>query len=361
MAGLNILFAVHDWGLGHATRDLVLIRGLLEAGHAVTVLSTGRALALLREEEGARCEFVELGDIPKPLGRKAFWFYVRMSLDMPVVFAVFAKERAVTRRLVRERRFDRVVSDSRYGVVSREVPSYYLVHSLRQIIPGPLHRLEGFVECNQQRILRHAKGILIPDVFEGGGLAGALSHDPDCDWRGRLHYLGILSSLRRRDVPEDVDFFVSVSGAEPQRTYFEELVLSQVHDLPGRTVVALGRAGSRAKVEDDGHVAIHPYLDRRAQEEMMNRARLVVSRSGYTTLMELTELRRRALFVPTVGQSEQEYLARRHRELGHAYAVDQPALRLARDAAIALGYRGLPDVPSTETSVRRFLELVTRG
>lgn len=358
MSRLNVLFAVHDWGLGHATRDLVLIRGLLDAGHAVTVLSNGRALELLGEELGGECELLQLGDIPKPLGRKPFWFYLRMSLAMPLVLAIFARERDVTRRLVQTRGFDRVISDSRFGVVSRDVPSYYLFHSLRQIIPKPFDRLESFVERRQRDLLRHATGILIPDVEEDGGLAGALCHDPACDWRGKLHYLGILSSLRRRELSQDIDFFVSVSGAEPQRTFFEEIVLAQAHDLPGRTVVALGRAGSSEPPAHTGRVTIYPYLDRRRQEEMMNRARLVVSRSGYTTLMELAELRRRALFVPTVGQSEQEYLAAHHRAKGHAFSVAQSELRLARDTAIALRYRGLPVLPPTQTSVARFLAII---
>ncbi|RQW02813.1 hypothetical protein EH222_13165, partial [candidate division KSB1 bacterium] len=74
-----MLFAVHDWGLGHATRDLVLIQALLARGHEVTLVSAGRALQLLRQELKETCAFIELPDIPKPLSRRAIWFYVRMS------------------------------------------------------------------------------------------------------------------------------------------------------------------------------------------------------------------------------------------------------------------------------------------
>lgn len=355
---LRVLFAVHDWGLGHATRDLGLIRGLLGAGHHVTVLSNGRALNLLRAELGDHCGFIAMRDIPKPLSRWPAWFYVKMSLSMPMVLATFQRERALTRRLHRQHGFDRIVSDSRFGVSLPEVPSYYLFHSLRQIIPGRPYRLEQLVEYGQRRLLRRARAILVPDL-EHDGLAGDLCHNPYCDWGGRLHYLGNLASVRRVPLPQDVDCFISISGAEPQRSLLERVVLRDAHRLPGRVVVALGRPERKGPVRDDGHVAVHPYLDRQRQEEMLNRAKLVVCRSGYSTLMELAELHRPALFVPTPGQSEQEYLAEYHHERGHVYAVPQCDLDLVRDVARARTRPGLPPVPPSDRSVARFLRIVT--
>lgn len=360
MSVRHVLFAVHDWGLGHATRDLVLIRGLLDAGHRVTVLSNGRALQLLGSELAGLCDFVQLDDIPKPLGRRAWSFYVRMSLSLPQVFLTFRRERRFVAELHRRRRFDRIVSDSRYGVCLEEVPSFYLVHSLRQIIPGRPRSLERLVEASQRRLLSGARGILIPDQ-RNDGLAGDLCHDLACRWGDRLRYIGILSSLRPRPVSQDVDVFVSVSGAEPQRTYFEERVLSRVRELEGRVVVALGRperARRPPQVLEDGRITIHPHLDRHRAEEMMSRARLVVTRSGYTTLMELAELRRRALLVPTVGQSEQEYLADRLERRGEMHGVRMRDLDLPRDVARARRYRGLPPMRPTKESVDRFLAAV---
>lgn len=357
---MKILFAVHDWGLGHATRDLLLIRALLSAGHAVHVLSHGRALQLLRDELGGDCSFTDLPDIPKPLGRRASTFYIKMSLALPAVFWTFRREHQCVRELCRSARIDRVVSDSRFGAAVPDVPSYHLFHSLRQIIPGRPRHLERLVETSQKRLLAHARKILIPDQREGG-LAGDLCHSLACDWGDRLEYLGILSSVRRLPVEQDIDYFISISGAEPQRTLFEEIVLRQVRRLRGRIVVALGRPEQHDRVDDDGRVTIHGYLDRHRQEEMLNRARLVVSRPGYTTLMELAEIGRRALLVPTVGQSEQEYLADYHRRLGHLYSVRQHELDLTRDTAVAATYPGLPRMERTNRSVSRFVDVVTGG
>lgn len=360
MSRLNVLFAVHDWGLGHATRDLVLIRCLLDAGHAVTIVSAGRALRLLQNELGPRCEYLELRDIPKPLSRRASLFYIKMSLAMPLVLLTFRREREFTAALQRQRRFDRIVSDTRYGVCLPDVPSFYLLHSLRQIIPGRPRRLERMVERAQRRMLSQAVKILIPDE-RSNGLAGELCHDVEPEWEERIEYIGILSSVARQPVEPDLDYFVSVSGAEPQRSLFEKLVLRQVDSLPGRILVTLGKPDGEPQVRQDGRITIRSYLDRQGQAEMMNRARLVISRSGYTTMMELAELGKKALLIPTVGQSEQEYLGEHHEGLRHMHCVPQRRLRLARDVELAEGYDGLPQMSPTAESVRRFLEIVTRG
>jgi len=258
---------------------------------------------------------------------------------------------------VRERRLDAVVSDSRLGVWSREAPSYCIFHSLRQIIPGRPRRLERTVERAQRYALRGYRAILVPDAEGDGALAGDLAHDLDVDWHGKLVYIGPLSELRPNGAAEDIDYFFSISGVEPHHTMLAERVLAALPALRGRSVVALGRPGSAADVRTVGNATIHGYLDRRAQGEMLARARVIVGRSGYTTLMEAAGFGKRALFVPTPGQSEQEYLAKFHCERGRVFSTVQSALDIACDLARAEAASGLPRL-RTDTAVPRFLDLV---
>jgi Glycosyltransferase family 28 C-terminal domain len=355
----RVLFAVHDWGLGHASRSLVLIRPLVERGDRVTVLMAPSAgLKLLQSELGDTCEFYPYKDIPKPFSRFPAMFYLRMSLSMPQVWARYKLEHRLTERLVRERGFDLVVSDSRFGVYSRAVPSYCIFHSLRQIIPGRPRALERLVEWGQRGLLKGYEKVLIPDVAEDGGLSGDLGHDPALDWgNGRLVWMGPLSGVAKQDVVEDIDYFFSVSGIEPQRTLFEKRVLAALANVSGRVVVTLGRPEAAGERREENGATVYGYLDRRTQGEMMNRARVTITRSGYTTLMELAELGKRALFVPTPGQSEQEYLAAFHRERGHVWATTQRRLDLPKDLPRADACAGLPRL-ATEASIRRFFELI---
>ncbi len=354
----KILFAIHDWGLGHATRDLVVIRALLNAGHQVGIVSYGRALALVRSIFAERCSFHELKDIPKPLGRHAATFYLGMSLSMPQVFWVSRRERLFAQHLCETQGYDRIISDSRFGIALTEIPSYYLLHSLRQIIPGRPRGLEYLVERSQQRLLRRARAILVPDEEYNGGLAGDLCHNTACDWGPWVKYIGPLSDAHPMDEKQDLRCFISVSGAEPQRTILEKLVLQQVQRLEGPIVVALGRPEAPDKVYDDGRIVIHGFLERDEQIRMMNRAGVVVTRSGYTTLMELSQIGCKALLIPTVGQSEQEYLAEYHRQRGSIYSVVQSKLDLPRDVAVAESLPGLPQMAPSEASVRRLISIV---
>jgi len=354
----RILFAVHDWGLGHATRSLVLIRALVQRGDAVTILmAESPGLALLRAELGDACEFYPYEDIPKPFSRYPAVFYFRMSCSVPQIWLRFTLEQRLTERLVRERRLDAVVSDSRLGVWSREAPSYCVFHSLRQIIPGRPRQLERIVERAQRYALRGYRAILVPDVEGDDALAGDLAHDLDVDWRGKLVYIGPLSELQPNGAAEDIDYFFSISGVEPHHTMLAERVLAALPALRGRSVVALGRPGSAADVRTVGNATIHGYLDRRAQGEMLARARVIVGRSGYTTLMEAAGFGKRALFVPTPGQSAQEYLAKFHCERGRVFSTVQSALDIACDLARAEAASGLPRL-RTDTAVPRFLDLV---
>lgn len=357
----RILFAVHDWGLGHATRSLVLIRALLARGDSLIVLmAPSPGLALLRAELRDACAFYEYEDIPKPFSRYPAIFYTRMSLAVPRIWRRFALEQRLTEKLVRSERIDAVVSDSRLGVWSKVVPSYCIFHSLRQIIPGRPALLEQTVERAQRYALRGYRAIFVPDVESDDGLAGDLAHDLDLDWRGKLVYLGPLSELAQNGAAEDVDYFFSISGVEPHRTMLAERVLAALPSLRGRSIVALGRPGKAGDMQRIGGATVHGYLDRRAQGEVIARSRIVVGRSGYTTLMELSGFGKRALFVPTPGQSEQEYLAQLHGERGHAYSTTQSKLDIARDIERAEASRGLPRL-SIDTAVPRFLAVLDSG
>jgi UDP-N-acetylglucosamine transferase subunit ALG13 len=330
--------------LGHSTRSLGLIRALLARGDHVTILiAPGAGMRLLQSELGDACEFYPFRDTPAPFSRYPVVFYLRMTAAMPWVLAGYRSEHRLTEKLVKQRGFDCVVSDSRFGVWSSAVPSYCIFHSIHQVVPFFSGLTESVAEWGQRRLLRGFTKILIPDVEADGGLSGWLGHDPDFDWgAGRLVYIGPLSSVSRMEVEQDIDVFFSVSGIEPQRGLLEKLVLESLPKLSGRIVVTLGQPGNGDRCREIAGATVYGYLDRERQAEMLNRARLVMTRSGYTTLMELAGLGRKALFVATPGQSEQEYLARFHRERGHVWSVEQKRLDIPADLERARAARGIP-------------------
>src|SRR5689334_241633 len=169
----RILFAVHDWGLGHATRSLVLIRALLERGDAVTILmAESPGLALLRTELGDACEFHEYEDLPKPFSRYPAIFYLRMSLAVPRVWLRFELEQRLTERLVRARRIDAVVSDS---------SARRLVAGGAELLPLSFAAPDHSRAARMARARRGARAAAPADDGRGGGFsegraAGAREH-----------------------------------------------------------------------------------------------------------------------------------------------------------------------------------------
>ncbi|HEY8692964.1 MAG TPA: glycosyltransferase [Chloroflexota bacterium] len=354
--GARVLFAVGSWGLGHATRDLPLIRGLAKAGHSVTVVASGASLRLLQAELGSRCEFVEFPGMRVPLGASPFRFYFKYTVTLPAIWLDTLRQHAQLDDLLAAGRFDVLVSDNRYAAWSRKLPSFLIAHGLRFIAPGRRHTLELGLERFNAGWFRSYRRILVPD-FEGDDLSGDLSHGLRFYPHDQVRYLGLLSSVGRRDLQPDLDVFVSISGPEPQRTILERTILRQLALAHVRGLVALGRPGMAHRGQANGW-EIAGYLGRDEQAEAMNRCRLAVIRAGYSTIMELAELGKPAVLIPTPGQTEQEYVTGYLSAKGHFFAADQSSLNLAE--AVAAGDPPKPYQPPhlTETSVQRFLEEV---
>jgi uncharacterized protein (TIGR00661 family) len=352
----HVLVSPLSWGLGHATRDLPIIRHLLERGHHVTIAAEGRGLTLLQNEV-PECDFVELRDYPTPYSATRF-FVPKFVMMAPLMLRAMALEARNVRRLLARRHFDLIISDNRFNVCDRDTPSFLISHQLRFHTPMVLRPLEFVTELFNYFYHRYFTAVIVPDYPDPeANLSGRLAHRLLFARHRKIYYAGVLASVERMHVPEDVDVFISVSGPEPQRTEFERIVLDRVGDIDaGRIVVTLGKPEVQEVREINHRVTVHGFLDRKGQQEMLNRARLVVCRSGYTTVMELAELGKKALFIPTPGQTEQEYLARYYAEHGFFHAVSQYELDLPRDIERARRTAGLPFEADTRANVERLYD-----
>jgi uncharacterized protein (TIGR00661 family) len=348
---MRILFGVFDWGLGHATRDIPLLTALL-AEHEVHILSTGRALTLLKGHFGNQCVYYDVPSVQAPY-TKTRLFKLRFSLLAPRMIRELRRARRKTKRIV-DLGFDKVISDCRYDVYDRPENSYLINHQLRFKTPFGVERLLERWLASRMRMYR---AVLVPD-YEEPNLTGILSHGPRYVPREKVKYIGILSHLHKRDVAEDVDYFISLSGPEPQRRVLEKHVLAQALQLEGRVVVAGGKPDTPVE-RRNGNIEYHGYLDSSRQEDMMNRAKFIISRSGYTTVMELVELdKTKILMLPTPGQTEQEYLADYYEQLHYFHHVSQYKLNLCRDIEASLHESRFTAPWKTRESVARFQEAV---
>jgi uncharacterized protein (TIGR00661 family) len=338
MSSKTVLYSILNWGLGHATRSIPIIRALLDRGYKVVIISTGRSLSLLRREFGS-CVFVDLPDYNVRYSRHGWLLIPHLLLQMPAVFIRLHREHGEAERLAILHKADLIVSDNRYGCYSKQIPSYLITHQLRFQLPKWLEWSAWISEWFNRFYFRHYRNVLVPDENRTPNLSGDLSHRGRITNHPKLRFVGPLSSLNSvgTAVKEDIDVLFLISGPEPHRTMLEDLIMTQIEDLPGKKVIVLGKP----EASGDPHpwnrddLKIHPHLVRECLADFMRRARLVVSRAGYSTVMELMAAGRKAVLIPTPGQTEQEYLAEHLMETGLFFSVRQDELDLKRMLAEA--------------------------
>jgi len=345
------------WGLGHATRDIPIIKEFLARGHQVTIATSGNALALLRREF-PECAWIEYPDYPAPYTRTR-WYLLKFTAYIPVMLRAMEEERKMAERLFRHREYDLIVSDNRFGVYAPDIPSFFISHQLRFSVPWFLKPVEWVSEVFNSRYHERFTAVIVPDndPATGVSLSGKLCCSGIRTTVRRTWFAGILSSVGRMAVPEDIDYLITISGPEPQRTRLEEILLPQVPALPGKKVVLLGRPCESFEYRLPDGTIVRAHARREEMAVFMNRARFIISRSGYTTVMEIAELgKKQCLFIPTPGQTEQEYLSVYYRHKGWFYSKSQYALRLAEDTARARRFSGFPPVSNTADNVRRLYD-----
>jgi UDP-N-acetylglucosamine:LPS N-acetylglucosamine transferase len=350
----KVLFTILDMGLGHATRSLPVIKKFIELKWEVFIGSNGRSQTFLKKEL-PQVVFFDFPDYGLKYSKNGVEIF-KILFQLPLVFKKIVEEHSLVKHLVYRKNVNLIISDQRFGCFHHSIPSYFITHQLRFIAP-PLFRPFEILGKVFNRLFHDCfKGILIPDVQSNGNglLTGRLS---ELNQKKKYCFTGILSSIERlTGGEEDIDIFCVISGPEPQRTIFEKMILEQIPGIPGKKVIALGKPESRGIKRVGKNLTIYDHLGRNKMRENFNRSRLIICRSGYSTVMELAELRKKALLVPTPGQTEQNYLANRFFKNNWFYYTKQNQLNLNQQISKALKYSGIPFQLSTEQAVKTIIK-----
>ncbi|MCI0497958.1 MAG: glycosyltransferase [Thermoplasmata archaeon] len=353
---MRILYGICTWGLGHASRSMPVIRRLVADGHEVHVVTSGPARSMVKRECDGVKAIHDIPDYPSPYTGNRMTFYIKFLTTLPGLFKGIEREHEAVMALHRRRKFDRVISDNRYGVNLPNVPSFLISHQLRFLAPRRIATFERRSERFVAGFADRFEGFIVPDEAKGD-LTGELSHGMRLIPPKQIHYVGILTDFKAVEAAEDIDLLVSISGPEPQRTRFESLVMEQLPMAGKRIVVSRGVSDVKGgrPVKRKG-VEVFDYMPAGERAEHLSRSKVVVTRSGYSTLMDLAAMGKHALLVPTPGQTEQEYLARKHMAERHWAWQDQRKVDLKRGFSKAMAL--IPPLMSAERSVDRVLEVV---
>ena len=330
----TILVAPLNWGLGHATRCIPIIKALQENNFIPIIASDGIALDLL-QKEFPYVQTLKLPSYKIEYAKNGDNFKWKLLKNLPEMIKAIWKEEKKVRKWIKKYDIDGIISDNRLGVFSKKIPSIYLTHQLN-VMTG---NTTWFTSILHQQIIKKHNECWVPDLQGTQNLTGKLGHVESLDFN--LKYIGPLSRMQKKEVPKQYDLMIILSGPEPQRGLLEEKLKVEVLGYKGNVVFIKGIVEKDQKKEQLGHVTYYNFMNSRQLEQTFNESETVLCRSGYTTIMDLVKLEKKAFFIPTPGQYEQEYLAKKLKEEGFVPYAKQDDFRIENLKEIEK-YKGLP-------------------
>ena len=357
-ASRKILVIPLDWGLGHATRDIPLIRELLNAGCLVFIAAEEKHAALLQQE------FPGLTILPLPgyrirYAQKGQFFAWKIIQQIPKIYHAIQYEQRWLKKVVADYQINAVISDNRFGLYHKNIPTVFITHQL--LIKTPFG---GWIERALQKInyrfINKYSACWIPDFAGENNLSGELAHPAQLP--AHAVYMGCLSRFEpKAHTEKKYDLLVLISGPEPQRSALEKLVVDQVKLLPLTALIVSGKPGELRHQQLSPGITQVNHLNAGELNGAMLAADMVLSRSGYTTLMDLAKLNKKAILIPTPGQSEQVYLAEYLMKKGYFYCLTQESfnLKAALDEASRFPFRSFhhdQDMDQYKQIVRQFVQ-----
>ncbi len=299
----RVIIAPLAWGLGHATRCIPVVRELLKLKGAVWAVLTPPQKALYEPEFGSDIQYIPLEEPPIDYEQS---FMLAMVRQLPKFSSQMRRENSLAEWLTNKLQPDLIISDNRYGFRSVNVPSVIISHQL-QLRAG---LLSSPVNSLVHTFLKRFDAVWVPDVEGIPNLSGMLSH-------GRkpvqtIYYPGPLSRMNPvvMESKTQYDWTALLSGPEPQRTHFENLIVDAAEKLNLTVAIVAGQPEGGESPEITGTITRFPHLNDADLLKLIAASKGIVCRSGYSTLCDLAAMQRKALLVPTPGQTEQIYLAK---------------------------------------------------
>jgi uncharacterized protein (TIGR00661 family) len=329
----KILVAPLDWGLGHATRCIPIIHELLHNKNEVWIAADG-AIEVLLKNEFPHLKFIKLFNYNVQYSTNGNWLWLKMLQQSKLILKSIEHENKWLEELLETESFHIVISDNRYGLYNKKVHSVFITHQLRLSFPKLFSAFEIIVENVLKNWIQKFDECWVPDYADSNNnLSGKLSHS-----NSALKNLKFIEPLSRfkNFVPQknnvETDILILISGPEPQRTLWENIVIHQLASttIIHQKIIIIGGKFSNDFLEKQlpENVEYHTSIAATELYYYLAGAKKIICRSGYSTIMDLEALNKKAIFIPTPGQTEQEYLARWLHNKGLGIFVSQKKFQL---------------------------------
>jgi uncharacterized protein (TIGR00661 family) len=272
---------------------------------------------------------------------------VSMLIQIPKILFQILKEHKALKQIVKDYNIEGVISDNRYGMFNKNIPSIFITHQLN--IQSPF--FSDFIQKVNFFFINKYTQCWIPDS-SNRLLSANLSQI-----KGKLKkhlFTGPLSRFERLEKTEQKDILAIVSGPEPQRSLFEKILMKQLINSNYNATLVLGKP-EKNENKQIGNLKIFSHLDSHHLNQEMVNADMVISRSGYSTIMDLAVLNKKAIFIPTPGQTEQLYLAQHFQQNNIAPTSPQHLFELENCMNESENYKGFENLSNQENWKELFM------
>jgi UDP:flavonoid glycosyltransferase YjiC (YdhE family) len=325
----NILICPLEWGLGHAARMIPLARKLREMNYNIFIGSGEEHKALFNDELSG-LSYIDFTGF-KPGYSRYLPQYLTLLFKTPLLLFHIIREHFLLEKIIREYAIDIVISDNRFGLWNPKVKTVYVTHMPLIPFPKPFVFLEFIGVLLHRLIIKQYSLCFIPDLPGELNVSGRLSHGiklPD-----NVRYIGILSRFMTGETafPGNRVTYkhntVILSGPEPQRGILKKKLADLLKGSGFPSIVFEGKPDKIREVVKSGNLVFYNHLPASEMKDVITGSECIVTRSGYTTIMELISLNCSALLIPTPGQTEQEYLAKYLSGKGWFHTISQAEIK----------------------------------
>ena len=339
----KVLIAPLDWGLGHATRCVPIIREFLAQEIKVIIGGNGNSLQLLRQEF-PQLQFIEIPGHSFKYG-SGFNQVISILRQLPAFLRQIEREHRQLEQIAENENIGLIISDNRYGLWHKTIPSVIITHQLKIKLPNTIKIFSSLVNNEIRNSIENFTECWVPDIEnEIQNLSGDLSHEVNIPkplpyFSREVYFIGPLSrfSLPNDEAGKVWDILAIISGPEPQRTIFEEMILRQCLEMGLKTLIVSGKPSENKTIAQD-NVLLKSHLNSEELQNAILQSEIVICRSGYSSVMDLVKLRKKAILVPTPGQTEQEYLAKWLIQQGLFYSTNQKGLDIKKALEISKAF-----------------------
>ena len=297
----RILIAPLDWGLGHATRCIPIIRALLKRNVEVIIAASGSSTNLLKDEFPELKRYPLQGYAPRySTGITDSSMVWVMGRQLQGFIKTIYREHAQVNELVKQENIDVLISDNRYGCYSPDITSVFITHQPHILMPPAFKWMEPSVNYFNRRQMSRFNTCWIP-APDGELLGEMIPKESPVNTR----FIGHLSRLKK--LPEEIKYEVVVvaSGPEPQREMLVNMLRTQLAELNVKAFLVCGKMDGPVKTIESGNLTEANYLSGEDLNHVIQQGKIIIARSGYSTIMDLARLGKKAAFIPTPGQNRQ--------------------------------------------------------